>query len=131
MQFATSCNTVLVGDETYLLVLLCYHASLESHDLFFCPEPKKNTKQPRVWNIRAVKQRLGPDICQHILILHAVLGCEYHIRLYGIGKVISLEKYQTINAFHAQVLHTHSASTHDVIMCSRDSIGVPLQWKID
>ena len=43
VQSATSCNTVLVGDDTDLLVLLCYHASLESHDLFFCPEPKKNT----------------------------------------------------------------------------------------
>ena len=27
VQSATSCNTVLVGDDTYLLVLLCYHAS--------------------------------------------------------------------------------------------------------
>ena len=28
VQSATSCNTVLVGDDTHLLVLLCYHASL-------------------------------------------------------------------------------------------------------
>ena len=81
---ATSCNTVLVGDDTYLLVLLCYHASLESHDLFFCPEPKKNTKQPCTWNIMAVKQRLGPDMCQHILFLHAVLGCDTTSRPFSI-----------------------------------------------
>ena len=43
VQSAMSCNTVLVGDDTYLLVLLCYNESLESHDLLFCPEPKKNT----------------------------------------------------------------------------------------
>ena len=61
-----------VGDDTGLLVLLCYHASLESHDFLFCPEPKKNTKQPGIWNIKTVKQRLGPDICQHILFMHAV-----------------------------------------------------------
>lgn len=36
-QSANVTNTVLVGDGTDLLVLLCYHASLEAHDLFrFC-----------------------------------------------------------------------------------------------
>ena len=34
-------NTVLVGDDTDLLVLLCYHANLDSCDIFFRPEPKK------------------------------------------------------------------------------------------
>ncbi len=48
---ATITTTVLVGDDTDLIVLFCYHASLQSHDLF-CPEPKKN--------IKATKQLLGP-----------------------------------------------------------------------
>ena len=116
VQSATSCNTVLVGGDTDLLVLLCYHASLESHDHLFYPEPKKNTKQPRIWNIKAVKQRLGPDMCQHILFLHAVVGCDTTSRLHGIGKGASLKKYQTNNSFREQamVLHSRSASTHDV-----------------
>ena len=41
VQSATSCNTVLVGDDTDLLVLLCYDASLYSHDLLFCPKPRR------------------------------------------------------------------------------------------
>ena len=69
-------NTVLVGDDTDLIVLLCYHASLKSCDLYFCPEPKKNTKKPRIWNIIATKQILGEDICNHILFIHALLGCD-------------------------------------------------------
>ncbi|KAJ8377229.1 hypothetical protein AAFF_G00264570 [Aldrovandia affinis] len=44
-----------------LLVLLIYHANLKSHDLFFKPEAKKSTKNPRVWNIKSVKQQLGPN----------------------------------------------------------------------
>ncbi len=48
IQSATTTNTVLVGDDTDLIVLLCYHASMESHDLFFRPEPKRNTKNPRI-----------------------------------------------------------------------------------
>ena len=131
MQFDTSCNTVLVGDETYLLVLLCYHASLESHDLFFCPEPKKNTKQPRVWNIKAVKQRLGPDICQHILILHAVLGCEYNILPLWDWKgnfPREIPNDQRVSCTGAAYTFSFNARCD---MCSRDSIGVPLKWKID
>ena len=62
VESANSSNTVLVGDDTDILVLLCYHESIESHDLFFFPEPKKNTKQPRIWNIKMTKQGLGPDI---------------------------------------------------------------------
>ena len=84
VQSATVMNHCAVGDDTDLLVLLCYHASLESHDLFVCPEPKKNTKQPGIWNIKTVKQRLGPDICQHILFMYAVLGCDTTSRLHGI-----------------------------------------------
>ena len=113
---ANSSNTVLVGDDTYLLVLPCYHASIESHDLFFCPEPKKNTKQPGIWNIKVTKQRLGPEICQHILFLHVILGCDTTSRLHGIGKGASLKKLQASNSFRhqAKVLHIHSASKHDV-----------------
>ena len=85
MQSVTSCTTVLVGDATGLMVLLCYDASLAQHDFYFCHEPKKNTNQPCIWNIKALKQRLGLDKCQHILFLHAVLGCDTTCRLHGIG----------------------------------------------
>ena len=36
-------NTVLIGDDTELPILLIYHTNLKSHDLFFHPEPKKIT----------------------------------------------------------------------------------------
>ena len=44
VQPATTSKTMLGGEDTDLIVLLCYHASLDSHDLIFHPEPKKNTK---------------------------------------------------------------------------------------
>ena len=46
LEYATTAKTVLVGDDTNLLILFCYHVDLESHDLFFCPEPKTATKKP-------------------------------------------------------------------------------------
>ena len=106
VQSASSCNTVLVCDDIYILVLVCYHARLESHDHLFCPEPKKNTKLPRIWNIKAVKQRLGPDIYANT---SSFIGCDTTSRLHGIGKGAFLKKYKTNNAFCEQtkVLHTH------------------------
>ena len=76
VETATRVNTVLVGDDTDLLILLCYHASVDCRSIYFRPEPKKGTKKPRVWDITFVKKQLGPELCTHILFLHAVLGCD-------------------------------------------------------
>ena len=113
---ATTSKTVLVGEDTDLIVLLCYRASLDSHDIF-CPEPKKNIKKLRVWNIRATKEKLGQDICNNILFIHATLGCDTTSHLYGIGKGMSLSKFKASSMFReqAKVCHSDSASTHDVI----------------
>jgi len=76
MKTAMEMDTAVVGDYTDLLVLLYYHASLDSHNIFFKPEPKKNTKKPRIWNIAAIKEQLWPEVCSNILFLHAMLGCD-------------------------------------------------------
>lgn len=105
-------NTVLVGDDTDLLILLCYHASLDSHSIFFQPEPKKTTK-----DIQVVLEQLGPEVCSNILFQHAVLGCDTTSRLYGIGKGTSLKKFKSSIHFRelARAFDVQSASTDDVI----------------
>ena len=55
--------TGLVGDNTDLLVLHCYHTRADSNDLDFRPEPKANSKERRVWNLLKVKAELGPTCC--------------------------------------------------------------------
>ena len=42
VQLATTSETVLVDEDTDLIVLLCYYSSLDSHDFFFRPEPNKS-----------------------------------------------------------------------------------------
>ena len=54
VQSASLMDTALVGEDTDLLILLCYHASLDSHNIFFRPEPKKTAKKPKVWDIKDV-----------------------------------------------------------------------------
>jgi len=70
---------------------LGYYASLESHNLFFLLNPKKNEKKLKEWNIKAIKEQLGPEICSNILFLHEVLGCDTTSLLYGIGKGMDKE----------------------------------------
>ncbi len=59
---------------------------------------------------------IGPDICNHILFIHALLGCDTTSRLYGIGKGSSLKKFTASHQFReqAKVFNTHSASMQDV-----------------
>ena len=76
-------RTVVVGDDTDLLVLLIYHTKLIHNEIFFIPEPKKNSKC-RIWNVKQVKTELGSFVCKHILFLHAMLGCDTSSWLFGI-----------------------------------------------
>lgn len=84
-------NTVVVGDDTDLLVLLCYHCGFSSHDVFFHPEPKTNTTKHRVWDIKKTKSVLGDKVIQVILFVHAILGCDTTSRLHGLGKASPLK----------------------------------------
>ena len=45
IESASVQDTVLVGDDTDLLVLLLCHSNPTGKGLFFAPEPKKNAKQ--------------------------------------------------------------------------------------
>ena len=124
VESATMSTTILVVDDTDLLILLCYHSSLHSHRVFFRPEPKESTKKPRVWNIQVVKEQLGPEICTHMLFLHAILGCDTTSHLYGIGKGTSLKKFKSSTHFReqAKVFDAQSAFAEDVVVAGEQAL---------
>lgn len=77
VQAARRQDTVVVDEDTDLLVLLCSHASLEGHNIYFRSEKRQNTNQRiKMWHIRGLKMDLGIDVCKHILFAHAILGCD-------------------------------------------------------
>ena len=117
VESASRVDTVLVGDDTDLLVLLIYHGRLDSCALFFKPEPKKTTKNPQVWDIHAVKMQLGPAVCSHILFLHAILGCDTTSQPHGIGKGNSLKKFRESSHFRDLVaaFDSPSASAEEIV----------------
>ena len=110
-------DTVLVGDDTDLLNLLCNHADLDLFDLFFQPEPKANSTKCRSWEIKSVNEKLGQEICPHILFIHAISGCDTTSRLYGIGKGLSLKKLVSDTYFreHVKVFDSLPASKEEIV----------------
>ena len=61
VESAPKKTTVLVGDNTDLLVLLCYHARQDGCNLFFRPESKANARGTRtlVWLMNLVRRFAG------------------------------------------------------------------------
>ena len=102
IQSSRSITTVLVGDDTDLLVLLYHHAEMNANELFFKPEPKQRSKTRKIWNIKRTKTSLGANVCANILFVHAILGCDTISRIHGIGKGVALSKIRTDALFRKQ-----------------------------
>ena len=116
VESASHMNTIVIGDDTDLLILLCYHADLNSHDLFMIPEPKRNSKKNRTWNIKQIKHKLGGVVCTNLLFVHAILGCNTTSRVFGLGKGAALRKVCTSPLFcqQATVFTEGGSSRHDI-----------------
>lgn len=120
---ARSFPTVLVGDDTDLLVLLLHYGELEARDLFFRPEPRQQGTR-RAWDIKKAKISLGPDVCSKILFAHAILGCDTTSRVHGIGKGLALKKLQSSSQFRelAGVFNGNNVLKDDVIAAGEKAL---------
>ena len=68
IESASIKNTVLIGEDTDILVLLMHYCDLESHQIIF----QTSTKRWDVQNLIA----MTPNIRYSILLQHACLGCD-------------------------------------------------------
>ena len=83
-QFTMYSETTLVGDDTDLFVLLCFHVKEDSCEVFK-PEIRSGTKKSlRCWNIKYVQRVLGRAVCNNIVV------CSCHPRptsqVFSMGK---------------------------------------------
>ena len=90
---AVSKLTVVIGEDTDLLVLLLHHADLRSRPLLLKSALK--TKKHKQIDILSMKTRLGPLICHVLPFLHAINGCDTTSRLFGVAKGLPLKKIKT------------------------------------
>ena len=117
VQSAMSCETTLVGDDTDLLVLLCFHVKEDSCEVFFKPEVRSGTKKsPRCWNIKYVQRVLGREVCNNMLFAHAILGCDTTSRVFSMGKGLALKHIRSDKHFitQAEVFLQENATLADI-----------------
>lgn len=111
-------DTFLIADDTDLLVLLLYHAVNIQYNIFFKQETRKQSlKLPRTWDIKAARSLLGDTVCDNILFVHSILGCDTTSRSFGIVKKTALMKIQKDVLFreNAQVFSRTDSSKDDII----------------
>ena len=117
VESASRCNTVLVGDDTDLPILLCFHTPIDCSHEIFRPEPKSGThKLPRCWNIEHMRSVLGTHICENIFFAHALLICDTASRVFGIGKGAALKQPRSNEDFNiqAEVFNRRSVTVKEI-----------------
>ena len=59
---------------------------METKQIIFKQEPKRGATNIRQWNIQTTKSSLGWNVCDGLLFIHVILGCDTTSQLLGIGK---------------------------------------------
>ena len=78
-------ETVIVREDTDLLVLLNCHARNVRHNIFFRPETKRlSQKRKRCWSIPAMRALIRSVVTNNILFLLAILWCDTTSGVYGL-----------------------------------------------
>ena len=125
VQSAKSCETTLVGDDTDLLVLLCFHVKGDSCEVFFEPEFRSGTKKsPRCWNIKYVQRVLGRAVCHNMLFAHAIFGGVTTSRVFSVGKGLALKHIRSDKHFitQADVFLQENATLADISSAGEASL---------
>ena len=104
IEVSQTANTAVIGDDTDLLVLLLYRArNIKSFDIFFHPEPKQFArKKPITVSIYSAVRKLGMELCENILFIHELLGCDTISSVLGTGRGASLKAYNQSRYFREQ-----------------------------
>ena len=94
----------VVADDTDILVLLVHHFHQSMSDIFFVARSKRLSENSDI-SIRSVCQKLGHEVCQQLLVIHAVGGCDTTSALYGIGKATVFRRITAVRA-NKHLVHT-------------------------
>ena len=105
-------DVVVISAGTDVLILLLHHANSSSaKGLFLTSESTSSSKSPpKCWNIPQIKRSLGDEVCESILQIHAILGCDTTSRIHGIGKGASLKRFQKDEHFREYLIKFSNSS---------------------
>jgi hypothetical protein len=63
VKYAINVETVVVGEDTDLFILLLHHAKADDNNIYFTSEPK-NGKSRKVWNVNIIKKNTRGNCLQ-------------------------------------------------------------------
>ena len=123
VESANESETHLIGQDTDLLVLLCYYVRQDAHRLIFRSDSRHSTVKPKVWDIQKTKTLLGEETCKLLPLSHALTGCDTTSRIFGISKPAVLKvllKDNTFRLLSATFLNANSKA--DIIKAGEDLV---------
>ena len=123
---ARNAPTIVIGEDTDVLVLLCYHAGDAAHDLYYTSDVKSGTKKKKIWDINKTRQTLGSTICRLLPVVHAFSGCDTTSHIYGVGKGVLLKKAIQDSWFRDQLSVFVQDVSHDRVENAGENIFVSL-----
>jgi len=116
-------STVVVADDTDILVLLIYHGATQ-YPLWFQPPPKRGSKKGnRSWHISVTRSHLGSVTCNFLPFAHALLGCDTTSRIHTFGKGKSVSKLKDrVFCEQAEVFMQPHSRKEDVIEAGSNAL---------
>ena len=127
LQSSNNVDTVLVGEDTDLLVLLLHHVTSDHHNIFF------SSGSGRIWDIQRTKSILGDEFCRSLLFLHAFTGCDTTSHPYSIGKRSAVSRFKTSYQLREAARSFMAASDPDDIAKAGEEavvlLNFSLRWK--
>ena len=127
VKTAISCSeksdTVVIGEDTDLLVLLCHHVPLENFNVYFWSEGKNiSSKAVKCWDIKKTKVVLGESVCRCLPFLHAITGCDTTSRMFGISKGAALKKMNGDELKECAEVFNSNSSKDDIVKAGENAI---------
>jgi len=118
VEYSSWKTTYVIGEDTDLLVRLCFQAQLDSKKIFLRSDTKQ-AKIKHVWDIQKTQSMLTPTTCELLPFLHALPGCDTTSKIYGVSKPAALKLLSTNKIFQENVRSFGtSQSRQDVVVHS-------------
>ena len=116
LNIAKCHSSVIIGEDTDLLVLALYHFK-DHNEVYFTCAPTENRKSPDVWSIGEAKRTLTDNVCDGLLLIHAITGCDTTSQVHTIGKASVLHKFQKSTRFRelSAIFLSESSSKEDIV----------------
>ena len=108
LDVAASSTTVLIGEDTDLLVLLLYHVTDNLHGVYFMPSGRK----AKLWDIKTARAKIATETCKRLLFAHAISGCDTTSRMMNIGKSLPVKLLRKSRLFQKIADVFMAANTH-------------------